>query len=256
MRGLNPIVTQKQMLNDGSEYLLAEAPFFTLQGEGPQTGWPAVFVRLAKCNLRCFFCDTSFEQGSSWTIDTLVEAVITLCSSNADCRLVVLTGGEPLLQNVVPLIQRLNHYGISVAIETAGTVYVEGLASLFCPHRPNDFLDNLIICSPKTAGIHPQLRPLIGAFKYIIREGEVDPNDGLPNKSTQRHKITLPRLVRDVQLFRPSTTTLGFMPPIYVQPMDEGSLPKNRRNEETAKASALRFGYRLSQQTHKALGLP
>jgi 7-carboxy-7-deazaguanine synthase len=240
------------MGGDGRELLIVEV-FYTLQGEGPQAGWPAIFVRLAKCNLRCYFCDTSFEEGKVWHLDTLTEQILTMCSEHT-CRLVVLTGGEPLLQNVIPLIQCLNQRSVRVSIETAGTVYLEGLDQHFAPWRPNE--QNLIICSPKTPGIHPRIRPLIGAFKYVLRAGEADPDDGLPAMSTQR----LPSGIINVEpwkLFRPSDCKGGMTyTPIYLQPMDEGDEEKNKKNMHLVTSLCLKHGYRQSLQTHKIVGLP
>ena len=62
MFGTNP--SRKQVLDDGQELWVQEV-FYTLQGEGPFSGQPALFIRLAGCNLRCFWCDTEFES-STW----------------------------------------------------------------------------------------------------------------------------------------------------------------------------------------------
>ena len=67
--------------------------FYSLQGEGHYTGTPAVFVRFAGCNLRCWFCDTDFEKGDEMSEDEIVEAVLQYPT-----RYVVITGGEPTLQ--------------------------------------------------------------------------------------------------------------------------------------------------------------
>jgi len=113
--------------------------FLTLQGEGGQTGRPAVFCRFAGCNLWsgreedrakavCTFCDTDFvgtdgEGGGKFeTPDALAEAVAAAWSGGEDGRLVVCTGGEPLLQLDAPLIAALHAQGFSIAVESNGTI--------------------------------------------------------------------------------------------------------------------------------------
>jgi 7-carboxy-7-deazaguanine synthase len=114
--------------------------FYTLQGEGANAGKPAVFCRFAGCNLwtgreadramaECTFCDTDFVGtdgtlgGKYQSADQLADVIAkqwAVASSGA--RLVVLTGGEPLLQVDVELIVALHGYDFVVAVETNGTV--------------------------------------------------------------------------------------------------------------------------------------
>jgi len=113
--------------------------FLTLQGEGGQAGRAAVFCRFAGCNLWsgreadrasavCTFCDTDFvgTDGSGGgrfaTPEALAVAVAAAWRGPAEHRLVVCTGGEPLLQLDAPLIDALHSAGFSIAIETNGTV--------------------------------------------------------------------------------------------------------------------------------------
>ena len=69
--------------------------FYSIQGESSYAGRPCVFVRLTGCNLRCSYCDTTYayEEGEDQTIEEILQAVATY-----RCRLVEVTGGEPLLQ--------------------------------------------------------------------------------------------------------------------------------------------------------------
>ncbi len=113
--------------------------FLTLQGEGGQAGKAAVFCRFAGCNLWtgreqdrhkavCTFCDTDFvgtdgEGGGKFaTADALAEAVEAAWTGGPADRLVVCTGGEPLLQLDTPLIHALHARGFMIAVETNGTV--------------------------------------------------------------------------------------------------------------------------------------
>jgi len=113
--------------------------FLTLQGEGGQAGRPAVFCRFAGCNLWsgreqdratsvCTFCDTDFVGmdgpggGRFATADDLAAAVEAAWIGGPRDRLVVLTGGEPLLQVDPALIEALHGRGFSLALETNGTL--------------------------------------------------------------------------------------------------------------------------------------
>jgi organic radical activating enzyme len=231
-------VTSPYRTDDGS--LKIVECFYTIQGEGPDAGRPAIFLRLSHCNLRCYFCDTEFEKGDVWTFDQLKETLATM-SRRHGCSLVVITGGEPLLQNVVPLTKYLNEMGIGVSVETAGTVYYDELREVFHPLRAIG--DNLIVCSPKTAKVNTALEPLIGAYKYIVRSGNTAM--GLPIESTQRPGERM-------AIFMSTNVAI----PIYIQPMDEQNDIKNAANLQEAVKACLKHGYRLSVQMHKLANLP
>ncbi len=111
--------------------------FLTLQGEGVQSGRRAVFLRFAGCNLwtgreqdrataQCSFCDTDFvgldgDNGGRFEASDLAERAETIWGDHGE-RLIVITGGEPLLQLDVPLIEALRARGFRVAVETNGTI--------------------------------------------------------------------------------------------------------------------------------------
>lgn len=112
--------------------------FLTLQGEGVQAGRRAVFLRFAGCNLWtgneaqrgsaiCQFCDTDFvgmdgENGGRYDADDLAAKVAMVWGEGTDERLVVMTGGEPLLQVDAALIAALKAQGFELAVETNGTI--------------------------------------------------------------------------------------------------------------------------------------
>lgn len=97
--------------------------FYSIQGEGLWTGTPAVFVRLAGCNLACDFCDTDYSTKFFATVDDIVAKVREL---GGDCPMVVLTGGEPLAQAETPkLIEALRRDGRRVHVESNGSIFTE-----------------------------------------------------------------------------------------------------------------------------------
>jgi 7-carboxy-7-deazaguanine synthase len=113
--------------------------FLTLQGEGVQSGCRAVFLRFAGCNLwsgreqdrasaECNFCDTDFVGtdgaggGKFASADELAAHVESQWGEGSDRRLVVITGGEPMLQLDAALVDALHTRGLSIAVETNGTL--------------------------------------------------------------------------------------------------------------------------------------
>lgn len=97
--------------------------FASVQGETSLTGFPTSFVRLAACNLRCSWCDTtySFGRGEPQSLEAIVQQI-----ELNSCRHVCITGGEPLLQaNVYPLMKTLCDKGFIVSLETGGSLTTE-----------------------------------------------------------------------------------------------------------------------------------
>lgn len=94
--------------------------FHSIQGESTNTGLPCVFIRLTGCNIRCDYCDTeyAFFEGKSFSIEEVVEKV-----KSYNCKLVELTGGEPLLQKgSIELMKILADEGFDVMLETNGSI--------------------------------------------------------------------------------------------------------------------------------------
>jgi 7-carboxy-7-deazaguanine synthase len=203
--------------------------FYTLQGEGANTGRPAVFCRFAGCNLwsghepdrataACRFCDTDFVGidgpggGRFASPEALAKAVAAAWpSSEAASRFVVCTGGEPLLQLDAPLIESLHAEGFTIAIETNGTQ--PGL----------DGIDWVCVSPKAGAGL-------------VLRQGNelklIYPQAGIDPESLQGLPFTH----------------------FFLQPMDG---PDRLRNTQLAVQYCLEHPrWRLSLQTHKLLGIP
>lgn len=141
MFGMNEIVGQKHFKDAPPNTLVVTSRFFTLQGEGPFRGYPAYFIRLAKCNLACSFCDTYFDSGEVQTFDQILSDVNRVISEFYSKRgmevpdwakttdthkrkiVLVITGGEPTLQsNLVQFLERAQHEFFHTQIESNGTI--------------------------------------------------------------------------------------------------------------------------------------
>ena len=146
--------------------------YLTLQGEGGQAGRAAVFCRFAGCNLWsgreedretavCNFCDTDFVgmdgAGGGRFADAaaLAEAITAGWGDEAQNRLVVCTGGEPLLQLDKPLIEALHARGFSVAVETNGTIAAPAGLDWICV-SPKADAALAQICGQELKLVYPQ----------------------------------------------------------------------------------------------------
>ncbi|MCP9784957.1 7-carboxy-7-deazaguanine synthase [Cyanobium sp. N5-Cardenillas] len=200
--------------------------FYSLQGEGAQSGRPAVFCRFVGCNLwsgreidrisaDCKFCDTKFvdvttDGGDFLFSEELAEAILNHADTGTAKPYVVLTGGEPALQTDAALVHALHARGATVAIETNGTRPIpEGL--------------DWVCVSPKAGS---ELAIQAGdELKVVFPQYGLDPCGLLGLKFSFR----------------------------YIQPMDG---PHIEENTKLAIDYCLRHPeWRLSLQTHKVLGV-
>jgi 7-carboxy-7-deazaguanine synthase len=100
--------------------LIVNEIFYSIQGESTYAGRPCAFIRLTGCNLRCTYCDTTYayDEGVEMELADIVNRI-----GRYRCRLVEITGGEPLLQERTPqLIQKLLDQGYEVLMETNGSL--------------------------------------------------------------------------------------------------------------------------------------
>ncbi|QJI53371.1 QueE [Alteromonas phage vB_AcoS-R7M] len=234
---LNQQPAEKQILTDRSK-LEVHSIFPTIQGEGPFSGCPAIFVRLAGCNLQCPGCDTDYTSSRETMHTNQVVKGIMYCHTRAmpgvKNALVVITGGEPFRQNITLLCQALVEEGYDVQIETNGSL-----------RPPPGFPDGVtVVCSPKTARINKETADRADCFKYVLKRNCIH-YDGLPTQA----------------LDNGSDETIVARPPedfegdIYLQPMDEKDVELNKANIEAVVKSCIQFGYILQLQTHKYIGV-
>lgn len=210
--------------------------FATIQGEGPFAGHPAIFIRLAGCNLQCPGCDTDYtSKRLDFQPSEIVDEVFSKLTSDFRCSIVVITGGEPFRQNLTPLLHNLLVRGFRVQIETNGTL----------PPSPQMPTENVVIVvSPKTGSVHKDIHALATCYKYVLdpREHGNVASDGLP-RVVLGHK-------NDGMVARPNTPRL-----IYVQPADVGNDFANTIIRDDVARIAMEHGYCLQLQIHKILGL-
>ena len=99
--------------------------FYSIQGEGTSSGLPCVFIRLTYCNLRCTYCDTeyAFYDGKDMSIDDILTKI-----KQYDCKLVEVTGGEPLIQKeCFDLMTKLCDQDYEVMLETSGSLPIKNV---------------------------------------------------------------------------------------------------------------------------------
>ena len=231
--------------------------FYSLQGEGHNTGRAAVFIRFAGCNLRCPFCDTEFDSYREMSDEEILTVVSDFRLQTTDCRpqttdyrlLVVLTGGEPTLQVDAAFVDLLHEHGYEVAMESNGT-------------RPAPRNLDWLTVSPKVlggetfSGERSEVRGerLPDELKVIFDE-HTDPEAYLPSPVT-RHPSPITHHPSPIT-HHPSPITHHPSPikHLYLQPCDTGDAQRN------ADITARCIDYikhhpwwRLSLQTHKLIG--
>ncbi len=252
MHGLNPI----RPLTRDSQNLAINSMFYTIQGEGPYSGMPALFIRLAGCNLACVFCDTEFERNvdKPKNLDQIMGELLTTYTPDQR-RFVVLTGGEPLRQPLADLITCLLQSGTrAVQIETAGTLWQPELELFIrCGHLT-------LVCSPKTPKLAPGILEHCHHWKYVLQAGRVSHVDGLPNMGTQRNILNkIQEIARPPGYLRDGLQVMQYCrtgDTIWVSPCDEGrTTSTGGSNTQLVGQVAMRHGYRVSLQIHKYLGL-
>ncbi len=147
--------------------------FYSLQGEGGRSGQPSIFIRLAKCNLSCSFCDTDYERGVKMTIDEVLQEI-----EPYGCQWIIWTGGEPTLQLNDAVVALFKARGYLQAIETNGTRRIpQGI--------------DYITCSPKQQFEKVrELIPEVDELRFPIQKGDTLPDISILPKA--RHHFLSP----------------------------------------------------------------
>lgn len=255
----------EKRIRDKTGTLQVHSIFLTIQGEGPFAGTPAVFVRLAGCNLQCPMCDTDYTTvREHLSPKQIVRHILDETCLNAT-KLVVITGGEPFRQDITELIVMLvASNAFFVQVETNGTLSPQNIIGLYpyVNHRTDERSGLYVVVSPKTGKVHADIWEIACCAKYVGAHDSLSEVDGLPNEAlnnTLGSKITLARPPRNWRF------------PIYLQPMDWGKEndysvqaidwegfyeDKNFSSLAACRESCMKHGYILQLQLHKILGMP
>lgn len=270
MFGSNEVVGKKYFAGAPEGSLLVTSIFATLQGEGPFSGKPAVFIRLAKCNLNCHFCDTYFDSGDWMTFEQInnkiYDEIQRVSSARARQFGIVITGGEPLLQeNLGAFTQTIAGWFDFIQIESNGIIAAPKYLSS----------DTRLIISPKCNKADRYITPheknldRAMALKFVVAaEG---PYSTIPdwaleaaengkrvyispmniyNKEPEQSKI-LRATKKDITLDERSKVdeVISFW--------EEGLLNKaeNEKNHKYAAEYCIRHGLTLSLQQHLYAGI-
>lgn len=139
--------------------------FYSIQGEGRNTGRAAVFIRFSGCNLKCPFCDTDFSRFEELSDDEIIARI-----SGFPARFVVLTGGEPSLQVDEEFVRKLHAAGYEVAMETNGThETAPGIDWITCSPKGNTVIARCdeLKCIFTDAASVPDTRGISATYHYL-----------------------------------------------------------------------------------------
>lgn len=291
MFGLNHRVGKAFFNEAKQDELLVTSRFFTLQGEGPYRGHPAYFIRLAKCNLACSFCDTYFDSGE-WKnftsllgeADQVIEqffenrhlAVPSWAQGFAKKMVLVITGGEPSLQrNLSAFLESAQPYFQTTQIESNGISVL--------PDLPQS---TTLVVSPKCLEkkghviryLEPSPKMLERAdyLKFVMSAPENDkyaPYSEIPVWAHEWTKKTnKPIFISPMNIYQKEPQRVKVI-------RDEGrdltmaersdinevvsfwepellDLQKNQRNHEYAAEYCMKYGFILNLQIHLYASLP
>lgn len=197
--------------------------FASIQGEGLRQGEPTIFVRLAGCHLRCPFCDTkrAWTGGRKMPIARIADRVARLRKSQP-AEWIVLTGGEPLLQDVGPLARLLKSDAWKIQVETNGVFY---------RRLPVDWYS--VSPKPPDYVFHPEYRARAREVKLVASQ-----------------ELTLVDVIRVRDAFPPSV-------PLLLQPESNTAASRAKALRMLRRAAKEgRTNIRLSLQMHKILRVP
>ena len=219
--------------------------FYSLQGEGRNTGRAAAFVRFAGCNLRCPFCDTEFDSYREMTADEILQEIARLSSfhsplssfhSPLPSRFIVLTGGEPTLQVDEHFVDLLHQEGYEVAMESNGT-------------RPAPRNLDWLTVSPKVVDGGRSM--VDGGWWMVDGEGKAPDEIKIVFEENTAEMLSSPASPLSSLL-----SPLPSPPLLYLQPCDTGDSARNAFILQQCISYIKQHPqWRLSLQTHKLIGI-
>lgn len=286
MFGTNEIIGKKYFKDAAKDQLFVTSMFMTLQGEGPFRGEPAFFIRLAKCNLDCQFCDTFFDDGDWLTFDQIAERVETTIdqfytdknmvrpawtyhqeeSVTLKRMVLVITGGEPMLQdNLGPFLDYMDRIFNKTQIESNGT------QNTAIPES------TVLVCSPKCLEKdkvavrylkpRPEILERANCLKFVMEATDGSPYAEVPDWAHEWRDATgreiyvspmnvyneVPLASKKLRLTSNSTTmaersTIDEVVSFWTPGLLNAEL--NQRNHEYAAAYCVKYGFTLNLQIH------
>lgn len=291
MFGRNEIIGKAFFKDANKDELLITSRFFTLQGEGPYRGQPAYFIRLAKCNLACSFCDTYFDSGDWKSFSSLLEEAsfvindffkkrnmfVPAWAKNFPRKIVlVITGGEPSLQtNLSNFLKLAQNYFQNTQIESNGIIAL--------PNLPDS--TTLVVspkCIEKNGKVERYLEPnkkvleRADCLKFLLSAPEDDryaPYSKIPAwahewaESTGKQVFVSPinlykkepqrvKSIRDEERHLTLDERSDVNEVVSFWESDLLDLKKNQRNHEYAAEYCLQHGFILNLQMHLFASLP
>lgn len=224
MFGKNEIVGKKYFKDADKQQMFVTSMFFTIQGEGPYAGLPAFFIRLAKCNLNCSFCDTFFDDGDWLTFDQIEERIEESIESFYSDKgldrpdwtryseeivpaedisplhrrqerkwvkkrkiVLVMTGGEPMLQdNIGPFLELQQHRFEHTQIESNGTQATEIPSSTTLVVSPKCLEKNGV--AVKYLKPRKEVLERANALKFVMEKNPDSPYSEVPDWAHEWNK--------------------------------------------------------------------
>lgn len=216
--------------------------FQTIQCEGYNSGQPAIFIRLQGCNMGCTWCDTKHtwaldeinkvsyqevtqknasdpNQAVKWTKATVNDILKTIKTNKWLAKLVVITGGEPAMYNLLPLCIALEEQGLRIQLETSGAYQIR-------------VTENTWVC------VSPKIN--VGATKPILKSA-------LQRANEIKHPVSNEN---DIKNLKNILMQLTNKPKIFLQPVST-----DKQATQIAVDNCLKENWRLSLQMHKYIGI-
>lgn len=213
--------------------------FETIQGEGAFTGQPSIFIRLQGCPVGCSWCDTKHtweiketeqviskimlsksHETQQWSLISVDEIIVLVKELGYQAKHIVITGGEPCMEDLKPLCFAFEELGYSCQIETSGTFEISTTEKCWVTVSPKI----------KMKGGYPILN------SAMLRANEIK-----HPIAKEQHIDDLKELLNDHQINKK---------PIYLQPISQ-----NKRATELAIKTCIENNWRLSVQVHKYIGI-